>query len=51
LFANYQSVNNDAKYANVAGAGMMFGLNTGSAVGRTTIGGASAFTVGVRHTF
>jgi GBP family porin len=48
LFANYQSVNNDAKYA---AGGMMFGLNTGSAVPRSTIGGSSAFTVGVRHTF
>jgi predicted porin len=48
LFANYQSVNNDAKYG---ANGMLFGLNTGSSVQRFSIGSANAFTVGVRHTF
>jgi predicted porin len=48
LFANYQSVNNDAKHG---ANGMIFGLNTGSSVQRFSIGSANAFTVGVRHTF
>jgi predicted porin len=48
LFGNYQSTNNDNKYGQ---GGMMFGLNTGSAVGRYTVGSSSAFTVGIRHTF
>ncbi len=48
LFANYQNVNNDAKFG---ANGLLFGLNTGSSVGRYTVGGSNAFTVGVRHTF
>ncbi len=48
LFANYQNVNNDTRFG---ADGLMFGLNTGSAVPRATVGGSNAFTVGVRHTF
>jgi predicted porin len=48
LFANYQNVNNDAKFG---ADGMMFGLSTGSSVGRYTVGSSNALTVGVRHTF
>jgi predicted porin len=48
LFANYQSVKNDTKYG---ANGMLFALNQGSSVARSTVGGSNAFTVGIRHTF